>query len=180
MPQSRQDTLSELDVTFDSIVRHVARQPVLAKGVTVHGQERGTDPFSRVIDKFRVLLVSGSHRISAVKMRQSPARERLHLHRTDYPDDIANGWEIGSGEIESACRTVVGQRLKGAGMPWRPPGTTAICQLRALFECDPTLWNSHWRPTAKLKSFREEKGSDLGGKRQQGDTDRFFAGMADL
>ena len=72
-----------------------------------------------------------------------------NLHRTDYPDYIANGWEIGSGEIESACKTVVGQRLKGAGMRWRPPGTTAICQLRALFKSDPNLWNSYWRTTAK-------------------------------
>ena len=44
--------------------------------VTVHGQERGTSPFSRVIDEFHVLVVSGSLRFSAVKMRQSPARER--------------------------------------------------------------------------------------------------------
>lgn len=72
-----------------------------------------------------------------------------NLHRTEYPDYLANGWEIGSGEIESACKTVVGQRLKGAGMRWRPPGTTAVCQLRALFKSDPILWNSYWRTTAK-------------------------------
>ena len=74
---------------------------------------------------------------------------RNNLHRTDYPDYIAKGWEIGSGEIESACKTVVGQRLKGAGMRWRPPGTTAICQLRAFFKSDPALWNSDWRTPAK-------------------------------
>ena len=31
---------------------------------------------------------------------------------------VAKGWQIGSGPVESACKTVVGQRLKGAGMRW--------------------------------------------------------------
>ncbi len=71
---------------------------------------------------------------------------RSNLHRTDYPTYLANGWEIGSGEIESACKTVIGQRLKCAGMRWKPPGTTAVCQLRALFKSDPILWQSYWNP----------------------------------
>lgn len=72
---------------------------------------------------------------------------RSNLHRTDYPRYVQCGWEIGSGEIESACKTVVGQRLKCAGMRWKPPGTTAICQLRALFKSDYILWKSYWNPS---------------------------------
>lgn len=75
---------------------------------------------------------------------------RSNQHRTDYPTYLARGWEIGSGEIESACKTVVNQRLKGAGMRWRESGTTAVCQLRALFKSDPILWNHHWRHTAAV------------------------------
>lgn len=75
---------------------------------------------------------------------------RSNQHRTDYPTYLARGWDIGSGEIESACKTVVNQRLKGAGMRWREPGTTAVCQLRALFKSDPILWNHHWRHTAAV------------------------------
>lgn len=51
---------------------------------------------------------------------------RHHLHRTDYPHSVANGWQIGSGMIESACKTVVCQRLKQGGMRWRESGTTAL------------------------------------------------------
>lgn len=40
-------------------------------------------------------------------------------HRMDYPYYLSQGWQIGSGPIESACKTVVGQRLKLAGMRWR-------------------------------------------------------------
>jgi hypothetical protein len=69
-----------------------------------------------------------------------------NLHRMDYPRYIARGWQIGSGIIESACKTVVGQRLKAAGMRWREQGTTALCQLRALFKSGSTLWNAYWRP----------------------------------
>lgn len=74
---------------------------------------------------------------------------RQNLHRMDYPEYIAKGWQIGSGTVESACKNVVGGRLKGAGMRWRPVGTTALCQLRALFKSEPSLWDDYWsRATA--------------------------------
>jgi hypothetical protein len=73
---------------------------------------------------------------------------RNNLHRMDYPTYIARGWQIGSGLIESACKSVVGRRLKGSGMRWRERGTTALCQLRALYKSQPELWNHYWARTA--------------------------------
>jgi hypothetical protein len=67
-------------------------------------------------------------------------------HRTDYPRYLANGWEIGSGPVESACKTVVGQRLKLAGMRWREPGTDTVCHLRALYKSEPGQWDAFWNP----------------------------------
>ncbi|WP_143393724.1 hypothetical protein [Fimbriiglobus ruber] len=29
-------------------------------------------------------------------------------HRMDYPHYLAQGWQIGSGPVESACKTVIG------------------------------------------------------------------------
>lgn len=69
---------------------------------------------------------------------------RNNLHRMDYPRYLANGWQIGSGMIESACKTVVCQRLKQGGMRWREPGTTALCQLRALYRSEPAVWTAYW------------------------------------
>ena len=40
---------------------------------------------------------------------------RNQVHRMDYPTYEANGWYIGSGAVESACKTVVGSRMKGVG-----------------------------------------------------------------
>jgi hypothetical protein len=65
--------------------------------------------------------------------------------RMNYPAYVARGWPIGSGAIESACKTVVGQRLKGAGMRWREKGTTALCQLRALYRSGPDVWSDYWK-----------------------------------
>lgn len=62
---------------------------------------------------------------------------RNNVHRMDYPRYLANGWCIGSGAVESACKTVVNQRLKLAGMRWGADGTDALCHLRALFRSEP-------------------------------------------
>ena len=36
---------------------------------------------------------------------------RNHEHKMDYPRYLANGWQIGSGPVESSCKRVVTQRL---------------------------------------------------------------------
>lgn len=76
--------------------------------------------------------------------RQLLGYVRNNLHRMDYPRYIQRGWQIGSGKIESACKTVVGQRLKESGMRWREPGTTALAQLRALYKSEHGLWRNYW------------------------------------
>jgi hypothetical protein len=68
-----------------------------------------------------------------------------NVHRMDYPTYLANGWMIGSGAVESACKTVVGQRLKQAGMRWREYGTDSMCHLRALFKSEASQWQAFWQ-----------------------------------
>ena len=68
-----------------------------------------------------------------------------NAHRMDYPTYEANGWLIGSGAVESACKTVVGQRLKLAGMRWREDGTDAVCHLRALYQSESRQWQAFWQ-----------------------------------
>lgn len=70
---------------------------------------------------------------------------RNHQHRMDYPRYVANGWQIGSGPVESGCKTVVANRLKGSGMRWSEPGSNAVCHLRALFLSQPGQWESFWK-----------------------------------
>jgi hypothetical protein len=70
------------------------------------------------------------------------------VHRMDYPSYEANGWYIGSGAVESACKTVVGQRLKGSGMRWSQDGSHALCHVRALYRSEHCQWTDFWRRVA--------------------------------
>jgi len=70
---------------------------------------------------------------------------RNQVSRMDYPTYLAKGWLIGSGSVESACKTVVAQRLKLAGMRWREPGTDNVCHLRALYKSERSQWHLFWQ-----------------------------------
>lgn len=53
-------------------------------------------------------------------------------HRMDYAAFRQAGYPIGSGTIESACKTVVQARMKQAGMRWSRHGAQAMLALRCL------------------------------------------------
>lgn len=62
-----------------------------------------------------------------------------NVERMDYPAYRAAGLAIGSGPVESACKRLVGGRLKGPGMRWSVAGADAILALRI------TWLNGHWQ-----------------------------------
>ena len=87
--------------------------------------------------------------------RQQTQYFRNHQHRMDYPRYVAQGWQIGSGPVESGCKRLVTQRLKGAGMRWGERGTDTICHLRALLLSNPNKWDDYWAascPTPHLQN----------------------------
>lgn len=53
-------------------------------------------------------------------------------HRMDYPAYESEGYHITGSTAESACRHVVGDRLKGGGMRWTIQGaqSTTLLQLK--------------------------------------------------
>lgn len=69
---------------------------------------------------------------------------RNHQHKMDYERYRAHGWQIGSGAVESSCKRVVTQRLKGAGMRWGVRGSNNMCHLHALLLSEPSQWNYFW------------------------------------
>ena len=74
-----------------------------------------------------------------------------HEHKMDYPRYRANGWQIGSGPVESACKRVVTQRLKGAGMRWGERGSDAVCHLQALLLSQTGCWDHFWSSARHLQ-----------------------------
>jgi hypothetical protein len=71
-----------------------------------------------------------------------------NLHRMDYPAYLRRGWQIATGAVESACKTVVNQRLCMGGMRWGEEGSDAVAHLRALYRSDPDQWDGFWRNAA--------------------------------
>jgi hypothetical protein len=67
-----------------------------------------------------------------------------NVGRMDYPTYLRNGWQIASGAVESACKTVVNQRLCLGGMRWGEEGSDAVAHLRALYRSDPDQWEAFW------------------------------------
>ena len=54
-----------------------------------------------------------------------------HLPRMDYPRYRRMRLPIGSGTVESACKNVIGGRMKLGGMTWSPRGADGMAQIRA-------------------------------------------------
>jgi hypothetical protein len=71
-----------------------------------------------------------------------------HQERMRYAQFRAQGYPIGSGTVESACKRVIGARLKQAGPPqadWTKAGAQAVLSLRAALLSG--RWDTIWPAT---------------------------------
>jgi hypothetical protein len=98
-----------------------------------------------VLRVLETIDVTGRSNTVAEAHRSTTRYFRNHHHKMDYPRYLANGWQIGSGPVESACKTVVNARLCASGMRWGSPGSDAVCHLRALYLSEPHQWEGFWR-----------------------------------
>lgn len=69
---------------------------------------------------------------AAEVLRVTTSYFRNNVDRMQYPRFRARALMIGSGVAEAACKTVVGHRLKQAGMRWKHEGADHILALRCL------------------------------------------------
>lgn len=58
--------------------------------------------------------------------------------RMAYDRYRAQGWDIGSGMVEAACKHLIGARQKGPGMRWSEAGAQHVAAVRVL------LFNAQW------------------------------------
>ena len=68
---------------------------------------------------------------------------RRNRARMGYPAHVANGWPIGSGPVEAACKTIVKARLCQSGMRWSSGGGRSVLALRVIHKSDD--WESIWK-----------------------------------
>jgi hypothetical protein len=71
-----------------------------------------------------------------------------HSARMDYPRFVALKLPIGSGAVESTCKTLIQEREKGAGMRWTREGAQSVATLRAVQR------SGHWQPFWKAHPQR--------------------------
>jgi hypothetical protein len=63
-------------------------------------------------------------------LRQANHYFKTNAGRMNYHEHLAAGRMIGSGPVEAACKSVVGVRLKQAGMRWTREGADAVLAVR--------------------------------------------------
>jgi hypothetical protein len=71
---------------------------------------------------------------------------RPHAAHTGYRERLRQGQTIGSGLVESACKTIVGRRLKQTGARWRVRRVERMAALCCLLYGD--QWNTYWAAKA--------------------------------
>lgn len=93
-----------------------------------------------VIHQVRLLYPRGAP--LPTEVRQALAYLFANRHRMRYRLFRQAGYPIGSGTVESACKVVVQQRMKQAGMRWSRPGAQAMLALRCVLLSD--RWHHEW------------------------------------
>jgi hypothetical protein len=104
-------------------------------------QGRVDDP----LQALKQLRVSFRGQLKRETLRQLINYLENNRQRIDYPRYRALGLRIGSGQVESACKTLVGLRCKQAGMRnWTRRGAEGVLRLRAALQtgCYDALWKN--------------------------------------
>ena len=118
--------------------------------------ETSTDAIEGWVEKTEAFLYAGNIREVVACIRAlgigNPTLSKVikrevgyfqkHADRMQYQTFMENGYHIGSGLIESACKHVVAQRCKQASMKWSKAGINAILFWRCLLKNG--AWDTFW------------------------------------
>lgn len=73
-------------------------------------------------------------------------------HRMEYARFRRNGWPIGSGPVEAACKSLVKTRLCRSGMRWSRVGGQHILSLRTYVKSG--RWDTMWYEYKRIERLR--------------------------
>ena len=71
-----------------------------------------------------------------------------HHLQMNYAQYLKNGYLIGSGVTESACKTLIKNRFCGCGMQWKDDNTQLLTLIRGLI-LTPNRWKQAWQNLSK-------------------------------
>lgn len=103
----------------------------------------------QIIDEFRKLATAPGCKKRAISTLLSTASyfER-NLPYMRYEVYLENGWPIGTGVIEGACRHLIKDRCELSGMRWTISGAEALLHLRSIAE------NKSWE---QFEAYRQDQ-----------------------
>lgn len=109
-----------------------------------------------VIRRWRRLARAAEQRKCWTKDNQETVTSAIgyfsnNRHRMRYHEYLSNGYPIGSGIAEGACRNLVKDRMDCTGMHWRLPGSRAMLKTRALY------LNGEWDDFVEYRIQREQE-----------------------
>ena len=126
-----------------------ASERVWALGRALYGE--GTEATTRWVEPQLRRLAHGEAATLAAEWQTLPMRGAMAAVRDEqviyftnqasrmaYDRYRADGWDIGSGMVESACKHLIAAREKGPGMRWSEAGAQAVAAVRVL------LFNDQW------------------------------------
>jgi hypothetical protein len=122
------------------------RQQTWLAAVRHRLRHQGPAPVLRALARLRPPTTA-----AADEVRKATDYVTTHAARMAYPTFAAQGLPIGSGAVESACKSVVQQRQTQAGMRWGQPGSQQVASLRALLRSG--RWEAFWQ-TQPLRRLR--------------------------
>jgi hypothetical protein len=120
---------------------------------TLKGEDGGAQRVLRSLDYYsRRRKLSKSRREALNAERTFFARNH---HRMDYARFRREGWPIGSGPVEAACKSVVKTRLCRSGMRWSRAGGQPILSLRTHVKS--SRWDALWKQYKRIERTRSPR-----------------------
>jgi len=123
--------------------------------VALKGEDDGPERVIRSIDYYAQAKKLSKPREEALQCERTFFRN--NGHRMEYARFRREGWPIGSGPVEAACKSVVKTRLCRSGMRWSRTGGQHILTLRTYVKSD--RWDAMWqkyKATLPQRSLSED------------------------
>lgn len=108
-------------------------------------KHRGAEFILRELKHLRKTLGKSSNEV----MLKTITYFENNIQRMKYAQYQKQGYPIGSGVTEAACKVVVKQRLNQSGMKWNMPAVEKILLLRGLI-CTHSRWEQLWEQYDKI------------------------------